>query len=138
MNKNGIKINLGTLVSYVPYSKKHWQWKHFGEFGKLQHFVKFFANFHKKFHNIPYANGLYFIKVFSAKLPTVLIPKLFYCQSFFTVRYTKTYVTSFNIIEVEYFYNIHTSARCINADIDGSSHIYRITTGIIYATLHYN
>ena len=46
--------------------------KNFGEFGKLQQFTKFFANF-RYFHNIPCANGLQFMKVFSAKLPTVLI-----------------------------------------------------------------
>ena len=53
------------------------------EFGKLQQFVKLFANFHN-FHNIPYANGLQFTKDFSVKLPTVFIrqtflpPKVFY------------------------------------------------------------
>ena len=50
-------------------------------FGKLKQFAKFFAKFHC-FHNIPYANGLQFAKVFSAKPPTVLIHQTFYCQSF--------------------------------------------------------
>ena len=36
----------------------------------------FFANFHN-FHNIPYASGLQFAKVFFAKLPTVLIRQSF-------------------------------------------------------------
>ena len=45
-------------------------------FGELQHFAKFFATFHN-FRNIPYANGLHFVKVFSSKLPTVLIHQTF-------------------------------------------------------------
>ena len=45
-----------------------------------------FANFHN-FHNIPYANGLQLVKVFSAKLPTVLIRQSFLPPKFFTVRY---------------------------------------------------
>ena len=55
--------------------------KNFGEFGELQKFTKFFANFYY-FHNTSYANRLHFAKVFSAKLPTVLIRQTFYHQSF--------------------------------------------------------
>ena len=78
----------GYLFFYIPYSKNI-SGKSFGEFGKSQHFAKFFANF-DYFHNIPYANGLQFAKVFSAKLPTVLIrqpfllPKFLLYGSFFT------------------------------------------------------
>ena len=43
------------------------------------------------FHNIPYANGLQFVNVFSTKLPTVLI-----CQSL--LLYGSTY--SYNIIKL--------------------------------------
>ena len=46
----------------------------------------FFANFYY-FHNIPYANGLQFTKVFSAKLPTVLIHQtslLYSVQTYWT------------------------------------------------------
>ena len=74
-----------TLVSYVS----HWLFnaisgstciftvKNFGDFSELQHF----ANFHY-FHNIPYANGLQFTKVFSVKLSTVLVYQTFCHQSF--------------------------------------------------------
>ena len=41
-----------------------------------------FTNFHY-FHNIPYANGLQFAKVFSAKLPTVLIRQTFLLPFFY-------------------------------------------------------
>ena len=55
--------------------------ENFGEFGELQQFTKFFAKFHN-FQNIPYANGLQFAKVFSAKLPIILglLCQTFYCQ----------------------------------------------------------
>ena len=54
----------------------------------------FFANFHY-FYNIPYVNGLQFVKVSSAKLPIALVAKLptaliqqtFLLAKFFTVRY---------------------------------------------------
>ena len=62
----------------MPYSKKTLAVKNFGE---LQHFAKFFANFHD-FHSIPYVNGLQFTKAFYAKLPTVLIHQTFYHQIF--------------------------------------------------------
>ena len=45
-------------------------------FGELQHFTKFFGNFHY-FHNIFYVNRLQFAKDFSAKFPTVLIRQTF-------------------------------------------------------------
>ena len=79
-----------TLVSYVS----HWLFnarsgsnciftvKNFGEFSELQHF----ANFHY-FHNIPYANGLQFTKVFSVKLSTVLVYQTFCHQSFLLYAY---------------------------------------------------
>ena len=64
-----------SMMARILYSTKHWQITAFHQV--------FFVNFHY-FHNIPYANGLQFIKVFSAKLPTVLIhqnftAKVFYC-----------------------------------------------------------
>ena len=49
--------------------------------GKLQQFTKFFANFHY-FLNNSHANGLRLAKVFSAKLPTVLIPQTFLQPTF--------------------------------------------------------
>ena len=52
----------GYLFFYIPYSKNI-SGKSFGEFGKSQHFAKFFANF-DYFHTIPYANGLQFTKLF--------------------------------------------------------------------------
>ena len=55
------------------HTVKNFRGKNFGE---LQQFAKFFANFHY-FHNIPYANNLQFANVFSTKLPTVFI-----CQTF--------------------------------------------------------
>ena len=55
----------------VPYSKKYWQWKNIGKFGKLQQFAKLFANFHY-FYNIPYANVVTSIwQSFPAKLPSI-------------------------------------------------------------------
>ena len=58
--------------------------KNLGEFGELHHdqFNKFFANFHY-FHIIPYANGFHFAKVFSTKLPTVLIHQTFLSLNFY-------------------------------------------------------
>ena len=58
----------------------------FGEFGELQQFAKSFANFHY-FHNIPYANVLQFAKVFSTKLPTVLIGQMFLQPKFLLYGY---------------------------------------------------
>ena len=46
----------------------------------------FFANLHY-FYNIPYANELKFAKVFSAKLPVVLIRPTFLLPKFFTIWY---------------------------------------------------
>ena len=48
---------------------------------------RFSANF-QYFHKIPYANGLQFTKVISAKLPTVLIHQTFLPPKLFTIRYT--------------------------------------------------
>ena len=56
--------------------------KNIGKFGELQQFAKFFPQF-PLFHNIPYANGLKFAKVFSTKPSTVLIHQTFYRQSFY-------------------------------------------------------
>ena len=85
-NKCIIKLpGILALLYLVPYSKKHWQWNN-SEFGELQHFAKFFAYFHN-FHNIPYAKGFQFAKVFSAKLPTVLIHQSFLLPKFFAVWY---------------------------------------------------
>ena len=46
--------------------------------------LQVFTNFHN-FHNIPYANGLQFDKVFSAKLPTVLIHQSFLLYSIYII-----------------------------------------------------
>ena len=51
------------LPLQIPYSKKLWQ---------ITGFCQFYY-----FHNIPYANGLKFANVFSAKLPIVLIHQNF-------------------------------------------------------------
>ena len=64
--------------NYVPYSKKHWQYENFGE---LQEFSKFFANFHD-FHNISYANGFNSPKFVLLNFLQFLFTKLFYHQSF--------------------------------------------------------
>ena len=55
----------------------------------LQLFVSFY-----NFYNIPYADRLQFAKVFSTKLPTVLILPKFLLIKYFTVRYSQGYETS--------------------------------------------
>ena len=70
-----------SLCINVPYSKKHWRGKNFSKFGKLQHFAKFFVNFHN-FHNIFYVNGLQFAKFFPPNSLQSLFAKLVYRQSF--------------------------------------------------------
>ena len=60
--------------------------KIFGEFGELQQFANFITNF-DYYHNIPYANRLQFIKVFSSTLPIVLIRQTFIPPKFSTIQY---------------------------------------------------
>ena len=80
LKQSYISINK-SIHPYVPYSKKQ---INFSEFGELQHFAKFFANFYN-FHNVPYANGLQFTKVFfcqtsySSYSPNLFTTKIFYC-----------------------------------------------------------
>ena len=62
-------------IHCIPRSKKLWRLK-LCRIWQITAIHQGFSNFYC-FHNIPYANGLQFIKVFSAKLPTVLIRQTF-------------------------------------------------------------
>ena len=53
-------------------------------FGELQQLSEYFSNYHY-FHNIAYANGLEFAKVFFTKLPTVFICQTFLLPKYFTI-----------------------------------------------------
>ena len=66
--------------SRLPYSKNIGGEKTLVNLANYNISPSFVTNFHK-FHNILYANGLQFTRVFSAKLPTVLFAKLFYHQN---------------------------------------------------------
>ena len=72
------------LQSIIPYSKKHWQGKALANLVKYNISPSFFTNFHY-FHNISYANGLQFTKVFPQ---TSYSPYLsnFFISKVFTVR----------------------------------------------------
>ena len=64
---------------YVLYNKNFGGEKTLTNYSNSPSFI---TNFYY-FHNIPYANGLQFTKVFSAKLPTILMCQTFYCQTFY-------------------------------------------------------
>ena len=66
-----LRYSAASLCMLILYSKKLWQIWQITAIRQV-----FFANFHY-FYNIPYANGLQFAEVFSAKLPTVLFHQSF-------------------------------------------------------------
>ena len=72
-----MQSNKSKLMLYIPYSKNIGGKKSLANYSNLP---SFFANF-DYFYNIPYANGIQFIKVFPTKLLTVLSHQTFYHQS---------------------------------------------------------
>ena len=89
---------------YIPYSKKHWQWKNFSKinYSISPSFLPIFTIW-VSITFPSYANGLQFAKVFSAKLHTVLIRQTFYHQSF----YYMIVHSKLNLCEHIHSYNLY-------------------------------